>query len=421
MNLLQKVKRSLGLGSKSTGNVLGSGSTPTPTPNPSPSGSGSPYVFNGIFHEHSLGLTIESAPNDHPYSGAPICIAITKNSDAERNGIEIGDVITGIQIDRQVQSEIQTHVITYGDFASIIQAIERPVTLTFARVPYNPSKPKDRSNKVLSNEEKNEQREARVNAALNREKAWEKRVSSAATTRRKKEGGGDKEESDSVEQPLAEEVQRSIEIAKQNELQTIQAMGYNPFRPHISTNNNPIISNPPSPSFPPPLPLSPQTSSKSTYISTAGIPEENLLLIESALQTLTTRQNGESSENIRSRQICCETAMKMLSNIRKNPSEPKFRCIRLSNASFRTKIAEVEGGLELMLGAGFVLSEESSSSEKVREGATSGSGTETFLRHYGATTQGGVTDDRGQLDERQLDYTYFRYSDLPHLLLPLAV
>lgn len=62
--------------------------------------------------------------------------------------------------------------------------------------------------------------------------------------------------------------------------------------------------------------------------------------------------------NIQKNKVCLETIQKMLSNIQKNPNEAKFRCIRLSNTAFRTKIAEIEGGLEVMLCSGFILSEE---------------------------------------------------------------
>jgi hypothetical protein len=69
-------------------------------------------------------------------------------------------------------------------------------------------------------------------------------------------------------------------------------------------------------------------------------------------------------------------------------------CIRLSNNAFRTKVAEVDGGLEVMMSAGFVLSEE-------EEEGQEGGGGDTFLRHYGNN----VTNDNNDL---QLEYVLSR-------------
>jgi hypothetical protein len=104
-------------------------------------------------------------------------------------------------------------------------------------------------------------------------------------------------------------------------------MGYNPFRPHISTNNqsHDTISSPAllSPTLSsPPLSRGP---SLTPQISAEGLTEDSLLQIESALQTLSLSPEDESPEDAAKRKICCETSLKMLSNIRKNPLEPKFR------------------------------------------------------------------------------------------------
>jgi hypothetical protein len=67
-----------------------------------------------------------------------------------------------------------------------------------------------------------------------------------------------------------------------------------------------------------------------------------------------------------------------------------LRCIRLSNAAFRLKVAELEGGLETMLAAGFLLSEEDG---------------DTFLRH-----PGGVYD-------LQLEYSLLRIQETSSVFL----
>lgn len=174
-SLLNKVKSSLGL-NKSQGNKLSSSSS-----KPSSSISESLfYEFEIIFHQSSLGIIIESASSSHPYFGSPLITSILSNSEAELNGVQVGDVIIGI--------ETNNSVITYGDFISIIQSLERPIKLRFVRVPQNYNNLNNKNNKKenLTNEDKELQREERANAAMLREKAWEKRVNTASTTRRKK-------------------------------------------------------------------------------------------------------------------------------------------------------------------------------------------------------------------------------------------
>jgi hypothetical protein len=64
-----------------------------------------------------------------------------------------------------------------------------------------------------------------------------------------------------------------------------------------------------------------------------------------------------------------------------------IRCIRLSNNAFRTKIAEVDGGLEVMMSAGFVLSEEDG---------------DTFLRHYGDSSDSSESNEtKGDSQQQQ--------------------
>jgi hypothetical protein len=261
MNLLQKVKKSLGLVKETKGNRLGGGqetssSSALPPPPPHHQSSNDSQIFptfSVTFTNPSLGLVIESAPSDHLFYGSPICIKISRNSDAEKFGIQIGDIITGIE---EGMGGIGSTVITYGDFVSILDGIGRPVTLQFTRIPqgsqqsqslnqsrshgegqnWNQTQGRQQqqpSQPQQSSEEQQNQRDARAAAALNREKAWEKRVSSAATTRRKKEEGrggsggsggmmttGEIEEIREV--VVTKEVQKSIDDAKRREQQTIQ-------------------------------------------------------------------------------------------------------------------------------------------------------------------------------------------------------
>ena len=46
---------------------------------------------------------------------------------------------------------------------------------------------------------------------------------------------------------------------------------------------------------------------------------------------------------------------RIFDNVLKNPSEPKFRKLRLSNPALHGALVETEGALELLLSAGFRL------------------------------------------------------------------
>ena len=47
--------------------------------------------------------------------------------------------------------------------------------------------------------------------------------------------------------------------------------------------------------------------------------------------------------------------VRIFDNVLKNPSEPKFRKLRLSNPALHGALVETEGALELLLSAGFRL------------------------------------------------------------------
>lgn len=55
-------------------------------------------------------------------------------------------------------------------------------------------------------------------------------------------------------------------------------------------------------------------------------------------------------------QIAIQTIYKMLQNLFHHQDEMKYRSIRLENSGFQTKVATVDGGLDLMFAAGFHLS-----------------------------------------------------------------
>ena len=52
--------------------------------------------------------------------------------------------------------------------------------------------------------------------------------------------------------------------------------------------------------------------------------------------------------------VALQTMIKMVDNIIKNPSDPKFQKIKMENPAFNKKVAEVGGGTEVIMGLGFM-------------------------------------------------------------------
>jgi hypothetical protein len=115
-------------------------------------------------------------------------------------------------------------------------------------------------------------------------------------------------------------------------------MGYNPYKPHISSNssetraqiiNSTVGSTIASSSTLPTLPYptsSPSTLSREHFKGIGDEIKEQLemallLIISSEVDTL----NQEEDEERRRKRVCLETMIKMLSNILTHPNEAKFR------------------------------------------------------------------------------------------------
>lgn len=52
-------------------------------------------------------------------------------------------------------------------------------------------------------------------------------------------------------------------------------------------------------------------------------------------------------------QLAISTALKMLTNLLNNPTDPKLKSIRVNNPNFLSRVSGTPGGKELFVGAGF--------------------------------------------------------------------
>lgn len=244
--------------------------------------------------------------------------------------------------------------------------------------------PKPKLRREMSDQEKEARRDAMATAAATREKQWDKKVSRGAQARRQEEKRKEQEqEQQGTFDIQSEQTLKTVEAAKRSEQELAQSMGYNPYEPVISTATKGGGAGS----------TSHATAKSSTPHSTdsfTDVEEDVHLQLNDALQCLLPQEDAIAFEKGK---VCVDTVVKMLTNLATSPDEPKFRSIRLSNKHFSSKVAEVEGGLELILCAGFVLEEESQA----------GGEPETFLRHRGTTAQ--------DAPSRQLDFTLARLRD----------
>jgi len=381
--------------------------------------------------EGSMGVTVDADPISH----RPVIMTITPNSPSYRLGVQEGDVVISVD---------GNSIANFDDFMAVIPVLGRPVTLTYARRNQQPNS-RTASEKIpssstsssssasstsssssfsmmstmssvfgrsssapttapqstappLSEQEKEQRREAMRQAAAQRAGAWDKKVAS-----------GRKERSGAANQidPLAPannkspvevnpETARLINEAKRREAAQVQAMGYDPFKPHMSFSGGKggvITSSAPSSSSSSSSTsysssTSPTSSPRTATASNESAPqteepileddEELAASVDLCLSTLITSASSTSPDD----PLACDeaavqtalvTANKMLTSLLANQSEPKFRSIRVQNGAFQNKVASVPGAVDLMIAAGF--------QEVLEKGEDEGASGEVFLKH----------------------------------------
>lgn len=354
--------------------------------------------------EGSMGITVDVGTTAH----IPVVSNVTQGSPSHKSGVQSGDIVVAVDDNR---------ISNFDDFMAVIPSLGRPVTLTFARqnmtsniqtgntnagsssssssstssssfpmmpsmisVFRAPSTTATNSAPPLSDQEKEQRREAMRLAAAQRASAWDKKVANGRKERNAANPVVDTlapgYQAPSVE--VNPETARLINEAKRREAAQVQAMGYDPFKPHMSfsgkggtvsapsssLSSSSLSSSSSSSSASSSSPSSPSSSPRNPP-SSSQVPQDFLEddeeLAASVDLCLSTFIASASSTSPDVPPVCDEaaiqtalvTANKMLTSLLSNPSEPKFRSVRVQNAAFQSKVASVPGAVDCMIAAGF--------------------------------------------------------------------
>ena len=241
----------------------------------------------------------------------------------------------------------------------------------------------------LSDKEKDERREAMIKAANDRQSSWDKRLERSAKNRGINQKGNITNDNNNNE-PINPETLKTIEAAKRKEQALKNSLGYDPFKPLLSSNisgsssstatpelsssspryasNSPRSNPPESPrtNAISPLPSIDYESIGSKYPSLVDDLDGSFSLM------LTSADTGasDSSENVN---VCLTTISKILSNLINNPNDVKYRSIRVNNPALQSKVFVIPGAINVLLAAGFSVSNETtdvSSEEYLKHAVT---------------------------------------------------
>ena len=253
----------------------------------------------------------------------------------------------------------------------------------------------------MSPEERELQRRNLEEAARRREEAWEKKLEK--NRNKKKEDDNFSSKAMSLVEENNPDTLKVIEAAKRREAQVVKQMGFSPFQPHMSfSSGSAAEAGKDGKSSSSVFTLNNSSGSSSNLRSQAGgieidgrkeevlsedIKNELDEWIDESLGMMLSLaasdgQGGDEKESPKDGaasqleegvQLCMSTTLKMLSNLRNNLSDAKFkyecvysslelfillvlyRSIRVNNGAFRSRVASVAGGKELFICAGFVL------------------------------------------------------------------
>eukprot|EP00904_Undaria_pinnatifida_P004058 jgi/Undpi1/13653/HiC_scaffold_9.g03307.m1 len=211
----------------------------------------------------------------------------------------------------------------------------------------------------MTAEAKAERREAALKAAESRTKNWDKRLNKgrqASQAKTASDGVVDNQFEDSQNA----ETRRMVDLAKRQEAMTAARMGYNPYEARLMGNTAARAaitgggeagggsSLPP----PPPLPSNQQTT-PSRPPEVVG--DEDGILAEAIGQEIDKALRTVLEQGLPMSLTAVQTMLKMMKNMAAKSSDDKFKKIRLGNASFNAKVGGVDGGIEVMMAAGFHL------------------------------------------------------------------
>jgi len=269
-------------------------------------------------------------------------------------------------------------VTSYDTFGSFMEALDRPVRITFCRPNKlssssssgDSSSRGDRSMggmggmdpmglfrsapppKVLSEQEKTERRARMSAAAQTRTQAWDKKLSQKKRQNRDVDSGSGMPDPAPVPQAAASrETEAAIVRAKQLEVHTEAQLGYSPFRPHMSFSGNAAAGAPgnASGSGSSKDPSSAFASAATQDDEEVDVDEEAEAEVDDAFAMLLSLGEGDQQKG----QVAAQTVLRMLGNLSASAADPRLRSIRVSNRAFQAKVAAVPGGAELLQAAGY--------------------------------------------------------------------
>uniref|UniRef100_A0A7S3JPU7 PDZ domain-containing protein n=1 Tax=Aureoumbra lagunensis TaxID=44058 RepID=A0A7S3JPU7_9STRA len=300
------------LGSKSDNSATASGSGHKLSESTTEPKAQSTIVRVRFTEAGTLGMTVSRGEKNLPQ-----VTTVHREGVAEKAGICKGDIVTtlnGEEID------------TFKKCMDILKKGERPLEIVFSR--------------ALS--EKEARRVAQAKAALERDGAWNRRVASRpqggklANTRNPVSST----EEANLSNP---ETRAAWEAAAQRHAEQTRELGYDPYKPLLTGTS----ASSQSASRPPPQKKDEGTrlggNDESKDYDTASTE------VQVALQALASSDKGTEAQ-----EACVATLLKLLDNVL-NKTDEKFRRVRLANANIQAKILEIEGGLEILIAAGFQL------------------------------------------------------------------
>jgi hypothetical protein len=335
--------------------------------------------FDLKFAEQTLGLqfvhplNIDGSPDTH--TERPLIVQGTaKGSEAEMLGIQKGDTVLSVE---------GNTLTCYDDFAMIVKALERPITIKFRRVSHSPplnsaefqvgrldERAPQQNVFNMSANQKDARRAAMQAAAENRANAWNRKVKAGARAREDAKNKNPGSTGGIHAHPEAAAVgnfnpttQQAARMAQAHEQYTAEKMGYNPYQPTMSASAGSGSQGSPrggggdsshlravglSKSSSHDVDISVEDNYDAMSESTAAPSYEEQEQVDLALSLLLS--SGLDEEAVTT---CVGTLVKLVGNVITSNGAAKFCRIKKGNATIQTKVLTIPGGEELLLSAGF--------------------------------------------------------------------
>jgi hypothetical protein len=307
-----------------------------------------------------LGIKVEKRPNSQ---GTAIVALVVENSQADRAGIERGDILCFAGSGGKEE-------IMYDMFIELAKSNQRPLCFEVRRIKTNPSNPTLATAKA----EDFTRKKAVIAAAETREKANKQKLKpipkktndlpqilSTADRNRLEQERLARVEAESNLEPMSEAARKAIESVKVNEARTANSLGYNPYEAARATAGqarNATVAlthgaiKADERTVPMALPRAqfPSATEKDASISGAFQDAFELAVTSNDHSTVV------SSFGIL-RKLLINVTTKGQDRI-DEAAAAKFRRVRLGNAKIRAAVVDTEGAFDLMLSTGFRLVEE---------------------------------------------------------------